>query len=541
MPCKWPSEAVVTADPPPPYAGRRPTRTPDGAVDIVVDPPIVRATAVATGDVYELAVDDAVARRVCPRVGDAAGLLALVERAGAVAVSVAAPPTDGRLRAVYELRVDVARLSLVVRPADPVLDSQYGATLELPIVRRASDADALAILRRDQRAEHEVLVARAGRLERVHASDLADDQWSFVSAAPVRLTRDLVVDDDLDDLSGVAELVFLRTVRLARVVDIQGIDACKYLQKVDISSDRFVDPAALALLPRLVEVRLTACTALVDASALTGCVALTSLDVSLCARLARLPGPPLLRRLVARGCTALTDLGPLTRTDVWHGSVLASAPRDHVPFYEPMHGFGLCKVAHMMSPADVCGLDKIMGSTARPPTAAIEATLRATPVYAVAVGFANASPHCNTRGPGPHTVGTKYPDVCLRLVLEQITSSRGWPQAIGQTDGQLPHGPELVGRLANVSVDLVDTSVTRDNLKVLVAWYESRSDHGAIVRLHDVRVSSSPHRAHHVLPDWVDALPTPVHETDLFVPPVGRDDYLVDVHPLAAWHREIVC
>jgi len=93
-----------------------------------------------------------------------------------------------------------------------------------------------------------------------------------------------------------------------------------------------------------------------------------------------------------------------------------------------------------------------------------------------------------------------------------------------------------------VSVDLVDTSVTRDNLKVLVAWYESRSNHGAIVRLHDVRVSPSPHRAHHVLPDWVDALPAPVPETDLFVPPVGRDDYLVDVHPLAAWHyREIVC
>jgi len=547
-----PAPAVEPAVAPavaPQYAaptGRRVIRSADRALDFAVvrgdrvdvSEDRLRAVVVATGDVYEgpLSAIELVASDGAPRPMDAAQLRRLVERGAALAVDYEQParaadaPSD-RLSATYcRLEDGIVVLALEVRPADPVLDAHYRASIGLKLLRRATVDDKLEIFRRDVRSSQDVLVVDnrgGGRLTRTHPADLEpDDQgvWWSEAWGDLRLQQECVLNTSLDlqDLGDVGAQPFLHTFSLTYYAeeggrvprglsDLGPLAECRFLWDVSVhSSDALRDLSPLVRLPRLEKLSLVGCGELVDASPLTVCARLRVLDVTGCRRLVVLPSPPALDALRARGCVALVDLKPLILTRVSRGTVVAGDTARPESTREPSVALEIVlgddhqiRVPHRVK-VDL-GVGAHVG-VRRPPPERVAEILGAARITSVRLD--RDATH-------------------MQINLERIEPSAEWLECIGQTT---EHGPMICGRLANVSVDLRETRVTRAALKVLKTWYKTLPEHGALIRLPDLRVAP-PTDADLEADGWSDGRHPALERaagTELFLPPAGMRDYMVD-------------
>jgi len=531
LPADGGAEPVDPADKPaadqPAASAEPPTHvtTQDGALSFLItrDPPTLRAVDTADGDTYEAPLDrfSGDARVNCTR----DDFLRILERAARGAVCADTTPPLGRLQATYELSCKFVRLGFVVHPADPVLDAEYSGSIELPLLRSATPHEMVEIMRRQMWTDQEVLIydRRRGALRRVHPSCVECELgsapwWTVVARAPLRLTNDLkvVATCGLRGLEEVRSVPFVQTLDLRFVHplgacgDLGPLGACAALSVVRIHNDaRLTDLGALAALTLLCELELVGCAALTDASALSACAHLTSLDVSGCVELQVLPTIRGLAVLKARGCVRLHDLRPLVGSSVNHGQVVAAdrtwalgpRPTDYCWVIEMAGGRAVRSPAATSYTLDFAG----HYSSSQPQVAEL---LESTAVHRMRVGYDDTN------------------QVRLRLDLMPISqSSTACPaclEALGQRDD---HGPVVTGRLSALSVDLRDTEVTADDMRVLARWYEGLQSHGAILRIHTLKSRVKPVPGDSML---VAASAWPIAGTELLVPPIGHTGYLVD-------------
>jgi len=125
----------------------------------------------------------------------------------------------------------------------------------------------------------------------------------------------------------------------------------------------------------------------------------------------------------------------------------------------------------------------------------------------------------------------------IQINLERIEPHAEWLECLGQTTER---GPTICGRLANVSVDLRETRVTRAALKVLKTWYKTLPEHGALIRLPDLRLAPSAEADADADSGgsggsggsgWSDGRHPALERaagTELFLPPCEVRDYMVD-------------
>jgi len=497
--------------------------TQDGALSFLItrDPPTLRAVDTADGDTYEAPLDrfsgDA---RVGSTLDD---FLRIVERAARGAVCAGTLSPEGRLQATYELSCEWVRLGFVVRPADPVLDAEYGGSIDLPLLRHATPHEMVEIMRRQMWTDQQVLVydRRRGALRRVHPSCVECEPgeapwWTVVARAPLRLTHDLQVDATfgVNDLEAVRGVPFVQTLDLRFTHGVGWIGAggdlgplrsCVALSVVRIHHDaRLGDLSALGALPLLCELSLVGCTALTDTSALSACERLTALDVSGCVELQVLPIIRGLTELKARGCVRLHDLGPLVGSSVNHGQVVAAdrtwalgpRPTDYSWVIEMAGGRAVRSPAATSYTLDFAGY-----SSSQPQVAEL---LESTAVHRMRVGYDDTN------------------QVRVRVDLVPIRQAWSYLEALGQRED---HGPVITGRLSALSVDLRDTEVTADDMRVLARWYDGLQSHGAIVRIHTLKSRVKQVPGDSML---VAASAWPIGGTELFVPPIGHTGYLVD-------------